>query len=212
MHLATTGLTAKFLGRLNPNELAFLNFREWPVFAGLPQRPPLRNWRTWLLLGGRGAGKTRAGAEWLKAIIGRDAHFTGDAAGRVAIVGETYADARAVMIEGESGLLALYQRNDRPSWNPSRRQLEWSDGTIGQVFSASDPEGLRGSQFGAAWSDAITIWGSLVSASAAFTTLMAVLPNARTESEYARALVSIIGAAGSLVAIHGRISARRPIS
>jgi hypothetical protein len=62
------------------------------------------------------------------------------------------------------------------------------------------------------WYESITIWGSLVSAGAAFATLLAVLPSARTEPEYARALVSIIGAAGSLVAIHGRISARLPIS
>jgi hypothetical protein len=62
------------------------------------------------------------------------------------------------------------------------------------------------------WYASVTIWGSLVSASAAFATLMAVLPDARTEPEYARAMVSLLGAAGSLVAIHGRISARRPIS
>ncbi|MEM7463570.1 MAG: glycoside hydrolase TIM-barrel-like domain-containing protein, partial [Pseudomonadota bacterium] len=151
--LARAGLTRSFLSLLESRELAILNLREWPVFAGKPQRPPLSNWRTWLLLGGRGAGKTRAGAEWLKAIIGRDRHVSGDAAGRVAIIGETYSDARAVMIEGESGLLSLYRKCERPTWNPSRRQLVWPDGTIGQVFSASDPEGLRGSQFGAAWLD-----------------------------------------------------------
>ncbi|MGI9402760.1 MAG: terminase large subunit domain-containing protein [Rhizobiaceae bacterium] len=156
--LAGAGLTKKLLGRLEKQEIAILNLREWPVFAGLPQRPPLSNWRTWLLLGGRGAGKTRAGAEWIKAIVGRDRHFVGDAAGRVAIIGETYADARAVMIEGESGLLKLYPRSERPSWNPSRRQLAWPDGTIGQVYSASDPEGLRGSQFGVAWLDELAKW------------------------------------------------------
>lgn len=159
--LARSGLTRSFLARLETREIAFLNLHEWPVFALQPQRPPLKDWRTWLLLGGRGAGKTRAGAEWLKAIVGRDRHYSGDAAGRVAIIGETYSDARAVMIEGESGLLALYPRGERPTWNPSRRQLVWRDGTIGQVYSASDPEGLRGSQFGAAWLDELAKWRHL---------------------------------------------------
>jgi len=72
------------------------------------------HWRTWLMLGGRGAGKTRAGAQWLSGLIGRDRHYEGDAAGRVAIIGETYADARAVMVEGESGLLAVSAPGLRP--------------------------------------------------------------------------------------------------
>jgi phage terminase large subunit-like protein len=113
------------------------------------------------MLGGRGAGKTRTGAEWIKAIVFGNRHIPGDAAGRVALVGESYADARAVMVEGESGLLAIHQRRDRPVWNPSRRQLSWANGTIGQIFSASDPEGLRGSQFGIAWCDELAKWDYL---------------------------------------------------
>ena len=131
---------------------------DWPVWAGEKQRPPLQDWRTWLLLGGRGSGKTLAGARWLSGLVERDPHFAGDAAGRVAIIGETYGDARAVMIEGESGLLAVSSHSTRPQWNAAKRELVWPDGTIGQVFSAADPEGLRGSQFGAAWCDELAKW------------------------------------------------------
>lgn len=157
LRLVRRSLTTRFLETLSPDELHRLH-GDWPVFANLAQRPPLDQWRTWLLLGGRGGGKTWAGAHWLKSLIARDPHIAGDAAGRVALVGETFADARAVMVEGESGLLAVHGRAERPQWNPSKRELLWRDGTIGQVFSASDPEGLRGSQFGAAWCDEVGKW------------------------------------------------------
>jgi hypothetical protein len=104
-------------------------------------------------MGGRGAGKTRAGSEWIRAVAARDPHLVADSGGRIALVGETIADARAVMIEGESGLLAVHGRRQRPDWNPSKREITWGNGAIGRVFSANDPDGLRGSQFGAAWCD-----------------------------------------------------------
>lgn len=156
--LARMGRQETFLADLAPRHLRWI-LRDWPVWTGAAQRPPLAPWRTWLMLGGRGAGKTRAGAEWLHGIVVGDRHFAGDPAGRVALVGETYGDARAVMIEGESGLLAVARRGERPDWNPSLRRLYWPGrGVVGQVFSASDPEGLRGSQFGAAWCDEIAKW------------------------------------------------------
>ncbi len=150
--MTASGNLTRFLDGLSLADLSRA-LNDWPVFAGLKQRPPLSNWRTWLMLGGRGAGKTRAGAQWLSGLVARDAHYAGDAAGRVAIIGETYSDARAVMVEGESGLLAVSAPDRRPQWNAGKRELVWPDGTIGQVFSAADPEGLRGSQFGAAWCD-----------------------------------------------------------
>jgi len=156
--LLTPRLIPRFLEGLSPAELFRLG-DEWPVFAGDPQCPPLAPWRTWLMLGGRGAGKTRAGAQWLHGLASRDPHFAGDAAGRVALVGESYDDVRAVMIEGESGILAVAPRHERPQWSPSLRRLYWPvKGTIGQVFSAGDPEGLRGAQFGAAWCDELAKW------------------------------------------------------
>lgn len=143
---------------LSPKQAEYL-LHDFPVWAHEPQLPPAGTWRTWLLMGGRGAGKTRAGAEWLNALAGKNRldhsglHFHGDSGGRVALIGETFQDARAVMIEGESGILATSRKDRRPVWHPSRKQLEWPNGTIGQVFSATDPDGLRGSQFGAAWCD-----------------------------------------------------------
>ncbi len=78
--------------------------------------------------------------------------------GNIALVAETYADAREVMIEGQSGLLAIHTQQDRPVWISSRRRLEWHNGAVAQVFSSEDPDGLRGPQFGAAWSDELAKW------------------------------------------------------
>ncbi len=77
---------------------------------------------------------------------------------RIALVGETEHDAREVMIEGVSGLLAVHAAHERPAWSPSRKRLEWSNGALAQAFSADDPESLRGPQFGCAWSDEMAKW------------------------------------------------------
>ncbi len=117
------------------------------------QRPPVGDWRTWLLMGGRGAGKTRAGAEW--------ARFSALYGGckRIALVGPTLGDVREVMIEGPSGLRAIEPDDEkRPIFNVSRRRVEWPNGAVGLVFSAEDPESLRGPQFDAAWCDEIAVW------------------------------------------------------
>lgn len=149
-----------FFDNLSPLQMESI-LRDWPLWLHPPQKVPPGHWRTWLLMGGRGGGKTRAGAEWMNAIANRgsnnegDQHYLSDTGGRVALIGETFHDVRAVMIEGKSGLLATSRRDRRPVWHVSRRQLEWPNGTIGQVFSATDPDGLRGSQFGAAWCDVL---------------------------------------------------------
>ncbi len=109
-------------------------------------------WTTWLILGGRGAGKTRAGAEWVRTIA------VNDSAARIALIGETEHDAREVMVEGISGLLAVHRHDERPQWIPSRRRLQWKNGAVAQVFSAEDPEALRGPQFSAAWADELAKW------------------------------------------------------
>jgi phage terminase large subunit-like protein len=95
------------------------------------------DWTTWLLVGGRGAGKTRAGAEWVRAIATRDGHA------RIALVGENEHEARVVMVEGVSGLLAVHRAADRPVWTPTRRRLEWPSGAVAQLFSAEKAEALR---------------------------------------------------------------------
>ena len=131
---------------------------DWALWARPDQLAPLGDWTTWLLMGGRGAGKTRAGAEWIKAAaLGRPPATAGPA-GRIALVGETFADVRDVMIEGVSGLLRIHRRADRPQWKPSLRRLEWPNGAVAQTFSSEDPEALRGPQFEIAWADEIAKW------------------------------------------------------
>jgi len=110
------------------------------------------------MLGGRGAGKTRAGAEWIRAQAQGHSWTGSPPAGRIALVGETYSDVRAVMIEGASGLLAIHPKRERPEWSPSRRRLEWPNGSVAQVFSSEDPEALRGPQFDLAWCDELAKW------------------------------------------------------
>lgn len=110
------------------------------------------------MLGGRGAGKTRLGAEWLRAQVHACPPYGGAAAGRIALVGETLHDVREVMIEGPAGLLRTSPRGQRPLWWSSRRRLQWPNGAVAETFSAEDPESLRGPQFDAAWCDELAKW------------------------------------------------------
>jgi phage terminase large subunit-like protein len=136
---------------------------DFPVFAHAHQESrELGNgdipWSTWLVLGGRGAGKTRLGAEWVRALAYGVAPYADHAYGRIALIGEIEHDTREVMVEGKSGILAVSPRGQRPIWTPSRRRLEWPNGAIGQIFSAEDPDSLRGPEFGAAWCDEFAKW------------------------------------------------------
>ena len=110
------------------------------------------------MLGGRGAGKTRLGAEFVRALAFGTPPYADAPHGRIALVGETEHDVREVMIEGASGLLPMAPRGERPVWSPTRRRLEWANGALAQVFSAEDPEILRGPQFDAAWCDELAKW------------------------------------------------------
>jgi phage terminase large subunit-like protein len=124
--------------------------------AGLPpvraphQNPPPDPWTTWLFLGGRGAGKTFAGAAWIAALAKRQA--------QLALVGPTFHDVREVMIEGPSGIKSLFPTGERPRWEATRKRLVWKTGAVAQVFSAEDPDSLRGPQFHAAWADEFCAW------------------------------------------------------
>jgi phage terminase large subunit-like protein len=135
----------------------------WEIFAHNHQYPPDlaasgKPWQTWLIIGGRGAGKTRAGAEWVRAQALGLPPFASEKASHIALIGETEHEVREVMIEGVSGLLAVHGWHERPVWQPSRKRLEWSDGQIAQAFSADDPQSLRGPQFCCAWSDEMAKW------------------------------------------------------
>jgi len=125
---------------------------EWSFWANEAQLPPDGDWRFWLIMGGRGSGKTRAGAEWLRA------QAESGGRGRFALVGPTYADVRDVMIEGESGLLAIAPKACRPVFEISRQRLVWPNGAQAFAFSAESLEGLRGPQFHAAWCDEFCVW------------------------------------------------------
>jgi len=146
-----------FLGRLSDNALASL---PWLFeFWALPhQLPPEGDWKTWVVMGGRGAGKTRAGSEWVRAQV---EGATPDAPGharRVALVGETFDQTRDVMVFGESGILACSPPDRRPQWEAGRRRLVWPNGATAQLCSAHEPEALRGPQFDAAWVDELAKW------------------------------------------------------
>ena len=130
----------------------------WPFRANPMQVPDDSPWTIWLFMAGRGAGKTRAGAEWVRALVGGLNGYAAEPVGRIALVGETLAQARDVMVEGPSGILAAHPRASRPAWSPSLRKLEWASGATAHVFSAEDPDSLRGPQFEAAWADELAKW------------------------------------------------------
>lgn len=135
----------------------------WQANAREDQFPPAHAigggpWTAWIVMGGRGAGKTRTGAEWIKGLMTGDPDFTVTPVERVALIGETAADVRDVMVEGVSGILAIHNARDRPTWEPSRRRLQWPNGSVAQIYSAEDPESLRGPQFECAWLDEFAKW------------------------------------------------------
>ena len=128
-------------------------------FWAMPhQLPPKGDWRTWVVMGGRGAGKTRAGAEWVRAQVEGARPMDAGRASRVALVGETLDQVRDVMVFGESGILACSPPDRRPVWQATRRQLVWPNGAEAKTFSAREPESLRGPQFDAAWVDELAKW------------------------------------------------------
>ena len=111
-----------------------------------------------MIIGGRGAGKTRAGAEWVRRQVEGATAIDPGLCRRVALVGETIEQVRDVMIFGESGILACSPRDRRPEWLATKKSLIWPNGAEAKIYTASDPEGLRGPQFDAAWVDELAKW------------------------------------------------------
>ena len=124
----------------------------WQLWAHAGQLPPEFAWTVWLILAGRGFGKTRAGAEWVRAVA------EADPAARIALVAASLPEARSVMVEGASGLLAIAPRGKRPKFEPSRRRLVWPSGAQAMLYSAGEPESLRGPQHSHAWCDELAKW------------------------------------------------------
>lgn len=139
------------LKKLTRDEQALLAY-DWTFWARPNQLPPPGDWRVWLLLAGRGFGKSRTGAEWIKEQV-----ETGKCS-RLALVAPTAADARDVMVEGESGLLSVCAPWNRPTYNSSLRRVTWPDGRIATLYSADEPERLRGPQHDGAWVDELGSW------------------------------------------------------
>ena len=147
----------EFLAGLSDNALLAL---PWMFdFWALPhQIAPEGAWKSWVIMGGRGAGKTRAGAEWVRAQVEGARPLDAGRVRHVALVGETFDQAREVMVFGESGILACSPPDRRPDWEAGRKRLVWPNGAVAQVFSAHEPESLRGPQFDAAWVDELAKW------------------------------------------------------
>ncbi len=124
----------------------------WELWAHEGQLPPESAWSVWLILAGRGFGKTRAGAEWVRAVA------EADPAARIALVAASLNEARSVMVEAVSGLLAIAPRGKRPKFEPSRRRLVWPSGAQAMLYSAGEPESLRGPQHSHAWCDELAKW------------------------------------------------------
>ena len=146
-----------FLSGLTENALASL---PWLFeFWALPhQLPPDGDWKSWVIMGGRGAGKTRAGSEWVRAQVEGATPLAAGRARRVALVAETFDQGRDVMVMGDSGILACSPPDRRPAWEAGRRRLVWPNGATARVYSAHEPEALRGPQFDAAWADELAKW------------------------------------------------------
>ena len=150
------------LAELSADELGALEYA-WPVWARHDQLPPaplhdelLGNvaWRTWLLLGGRGSGKTRSSAEWVRSEI---------ESGRrrcMAIVGPTMDAVRRIQVEGPSGLMATCPPWNRPTYEPSTRRVSWATGEVCYLFSSEEPDRLRGPNLDGFWADEITSWAN----------------------------------------------------
>lgn len=147
----------KWLASLTPHELAALEY-DWQFWGREDQQTPPGDWIIWLILAGRGWGKTRTGAEWVRSIATGATPLSGGQTGHIAIVGETAADNRDVIVEGPAGILATHPAEFRPRYSPANRRLVWPNGVIGHLYNATEPDQLRGPQHGAAWCDELAKW------------------------------------------------------
>ena len=132
------------------NKAVHDQYFDWHHWALAKQLPPPGDWITWLLMGGRGSGKTRAGAEWVR-------QLAREGVGPIALVGETMVEALDIMVRGESGIMAVHPEVERPRLS-GKNHLHWPNGVQATILTASDPERFRGPQFAAAWCDEIGKW------------------------------------------------------
>jgi len=141
---------AKVLSGMDPDSLVW----DWSVWGRPEQQAPEGDWNIWAYIAGRGAGKTRTAAEWVR----EQAKFTTTGQRRFALVARTAADVRDVIVEGESGIMNVTPPSERPLYEPSKRRLTWPNGNTATCFTADEPDSLRGPQFTHAWGDEIAAW------------------------------------------------------
>jgi phage terminase large subunit-like protein len=142
---------AEVLNGMDPDQVLW----DWALW-GRPeqQAPPDDDWNIWLVLAGRGFGKTRLAAEWVR----EQAKYTNTGQRRFALVARTAADVRDVIVEGESGIINVTPHSERPHYEPSKRRLTWPNGNTATLFTADEPDSLRGPQFTHAWGDEVAAW------------------------------------------------------
>lgn len=139
-----------FLATLTDDELQHLQY-DWMFWARQNQLPPSGDWFVWFVLAGRGFGKTRTGAEWVRMRVQQGFR-------RIALIGKTAADVRDVMVKGESGLLAVHHPSEMPKYVPSQREIVWPNGAIAKCYSGDTPDQLRGPQHDSVWCDEPQKW------------------------------------------------------
>lgn len=127
---------------------------DWSVWGRPEQQQPEGDWNVWLVLAGRGFGKTRLASEWVR----EQARYTTTGQRRFALVARTAGDVRDVIVEGESGIMNVTPPSERPLYEPSKRRLTWPNGNVASLFTADEPDSLRGPQFTHAWGDEIAAW------------------------------------------------------
>ena len=141
---------ARALAGMDPDALLW----DWSVWGRPEQQTPIGDWNIWAYIAGRGAGKTRTAAEWVR----EEAKYTTTGQRRFALVARTAADVRDVIVEGESGIMNVTPPSERPLYEPSKRRLTWPNGNTATCFTADEPDSLRGPQFTHAWGDEIAAW------------------------------------------------------
>lgn len=147
----------RVLKDFNPSEL----IHDWSFWGRPEQFAPPGTWNVWLILSGRGWGKTRTGAEWIKQKAENNPGI------RIGLVGRTAADVRDVMINGDSGIMSLYAPGTGPDYKPSNRKITWPNGSTAMTYSGDVPDQLRGPQFEAVWADETAAWNHVPGADGA---------------------------------------------
>lgn len=149
---------SELISTLSARDQAYLS-HHWKFWARPNQLPPPGlSWSTWLILAGRGYGKTRMGAETVRAWVCGSTPLGKGTYKRIALVAETAADGRDVLVEGESGILECHPKHFRPKYEPSKRRLTWPNGAVATIYNATEPDQLRGPQHDAAWCDELAKW------------------------------------------------------